>query len=348
MPGYGIPGVAVGPRAARRTGVALTTVAAVLTAGWFTMPRNGDGHTLSVTLLTEHIGTGVETGNDVRVDGIRIGTIAHIEPAGQGRQRISLALDRAQSGGLTDALSVDYAPGNLFGVSEIELRAGVGGTALADGSVVDLTGPAATRATDATISTLLGATGRLATEVLTPQLISVLNTIARDTRMFTPILQALVVSVQSIADTQRLPSSYLLQQYGQTLQGLPLTIDGLLRLLNAPFTNEYFQQDAHIGKFNAGIGLLKDDIINALNAVLTTSRTHLAEYPGLFGPLLHAVAGTVPDPQRSGAELTQLLQRLGSAMPDTPDGPVLRVQVDVGAFPVLAAMPAITPPGGER
>src|SRR5690606_5983942 len=115
------------------------------------------------------VGTGVEPGTEVRLDGVRVGTVDTIEIAGVGRQRITVALNGSHLFGLSDAVTLDYAPGNLFGISAVELHAGAGGTVLTDGAVVDLTG-AAERVHDATLSALLTATGALTEEVLTPKL----------------------------------------------------------------------------------------------------------------------------------------------------------------------------------
>lgn len=337
MPAFGLPGVSTTPPRARLTGVVAATVAALAVAGWQLAPSRPDPNDIAITLFTEKVGTGIESGSDVRFDGVRIGSVESIAAAGTGRQRIELRVDKTQIAGLTDALSIDYAPGNLFGISEIELRGGQGGTQLGNAAVVDLTGDGGRRTRDATMSALLGSLGQLTNDVVTPELISVLHKIAEDTRAFTPLIQSIVTTVQSIADTQRLPSSYLLRQYGATLAGLPPTTRGLLDLLNAPFSNEYLRQDGKIAKFDANVNMIKDPLIDAVTRTLVAGRTHYNGYIDILAPLLTALAGTVPDPNGSTAELRLLLQRLGAAMPDTPDGPVLNLAVDLRGVPVLAA-----------
>jgi ABC-type transporter Mla subunit MlaD len=94
----------------------VATVALVL-AAWQLVPALGHSDTLSVTLLTDRVGAGIQAGDAVRLDGVKVGSIDSIDTDDSVRQRISLRLDRGELTGVTDALNVDYAPGNLFGVS---------------------------------------------------------------------------------------------------------------------------------------------------------------------------------------------------------------------------------------
>lgn len=353
MPTYGIPGVAIGPRGVRLWGFGSILVVVLVLLTWKLVPARTNPDDIAITLVTEQIGEGVENGVDVRLDGVKVGAVASIQPEGQGRQRIGLRLDKSQLFGLTDALSVDYAPGNLFGISELELSPGQGGTVLAADSVVDLTGANAGRAYDATISTLLRTTGQFTTDVLTPRFTSVVAKIAHDTKAFTPLLQAILVTVQSIADTQRLPSSMLLDQYGKTLAGLPSTVDGALRLLYTAYTNEYMKTDANRAKFDANTHMLIYDFVPALTETLGAARD-LSGLTDMLAPMLDLVTRSISTPQRSGHDLAVLLDRLSSAFHDTPNGPVLNVDVVLRgvpglAVPLLNGLPATVPaPGGGR
>lgn len=334
MPAYGLPGVATDARLSRRIGIIVVTVAALVLTGWRMLPSRDDG-TLSVAVLTDKVGTGLKTGNDVRLDGVAVGRVEAIEPSGQ-RQRITLTLHRDQLFGLTDAFGVDYVPGNLFGVAEIALERGSGGATLADGAVVDLTGARADQVRDATISTLLRSVGTFSNEVLTPDLISILDRISSGTSAFTPLVEAIVATVRAVADTQRLPSSFLLGQYGATLAGLPSTTHGLLGLLSTAYDAEYLRSPENLAKFDASTQMIVTEFIPALANVLSTAETHFADTVNTLVPVLSMLSHTVSDPARSSAELGELLRRLGVAMPDTGNGPVLNLAVDLRGVPGLA------------
>ncbi|MFB7718260.1 MlaD family protein [Nocardia sp. NPDC056100] len=324
------------PWCVRLVGAITAAAAAAAVIGWHFAPQRTSPDRVTVQLLTESVGNGIESGSDVRLDGVRVGSVAAIATAGTGRQSIHIELDRTQITGLTDALGVDYAPGNLFGVSEIELRPGSGGAPLRDRTVVDLTGDRAVRARDATISTLLRSLGQLTNDVVTPQMISVLHRIASDTRAFTPLFQAIVTTAQSVADTQRLPSSYLLRQYGSTLAGVPPTVQGVLDVLNAPYSDPYLRQPDKLAKFDASVSMVANNLIGALTGALDTGNAYYAGCAGVFVPLLSALAGTVPDPDATSDRLTELLRRVGAAMPETPDGPMVNITVDLRGVPALA------------
>ncbi|WP_067707083.1 MlaD family protein [Nocardia yamanashiensis] len=334
MPAYGLPGVATDARRSRRIGVVVVTVAALVLTGWHVLPARDDG-ALSVAVLTDQVGTGLKTGNDVRLDGVTVGRVEAIEPSGR-RQRITLRLRRDQLFGLTDAFGLDYVPGNLFGVAEIALERASGGALLADGAVIDLTGSRAGQVRDATISTLLRSVGTFSNEVLTPDLISILDRISSGTSAFTPLIEGIVAMVRAVADTQRLPSSFLLGQYGATLAGLPSTTHGLLGLLSSAYDAEYLRSPENLARFDASTQMIVTELIPALANVLSTAETHLAESASTLVPVLSMLSHTVPDPARSGAELGELLRRLGAAMPDSGAGPVLNLAVDLRGVPALA------------
>ncbi|PKV82010.1 MlaD family protein [Nocardia fluminea] len=336
MPAYGMPGVAISPRVARSTGLAMAATAAVVALVWQFTPTGTNPATMPVTVLTEHVGSGIQKGTDVRYDGVRIGKVEEIERLADGGQRLRLNLEKSHSAGLTDTLSMNYAPGNLFGISEVVLKSGSGGTPLERAGAVDLTGANAGRAVDATITALLNSLGELTNDVLTPELTGLLNRLASDTRAFAPLIQTIVTISQAVADTQRLPTPYLLTQYGNTLQGVPHTVSGLLDVLNAPFSNAYFAQPGKVEKYNANVNMIKDDALQAIVKALVSSRTYFSEYTGMLTPLLSAMAATVPRPEQSNAELSELLRRLNAAFADTPQGPTLQVAVALRATPGLA------------
>jgi hypothetical protein len=348
--------VAITPHRSRILGGVAVATAVVITAAWQLMPPVGDDD-IAVTLLTDRVGTGIQAGDAVRSDGVRVGSIDSIDSDDSVRQRISLRLDPHELSGLTDALGVDYAPDNMFGVSELTLRSGPGGRAISDNTVIDLSGANAGRVHDATISTLLQSVGQLTNDVLTPQLTTVLSEIVRDTRAFTPLLETIVVTVQNVADIQRLPSSYLLAQYGSLVTGLPPTMRGLLDLLQTPFTNPYLAQPGKIDKFVANIDMIQGPLLSSVTALLNTAGTYYSGYTDMTTPLVQAMASTVPTPQRSTDEVRLLLERIGRAMPDSGDGPVLNLDVDLRGVPALAGplsalvaqtVPAATPEGGAR
>lgn len=347
MPTYGLPGVAVGLRGARATGIVALTVVVVLAVGWRLAPTGTDPNRLTVELLTDHIGTGIDSGSDVRLDGVKVGAVGSTGVADGGWQSIELELDQSQILGLTDTLSVDFAPGNLFGVSEIQLHPASGGETVVDGSVIDLTGDARDRVDDATISTVLSSLGEFTTGVLTPQLTEVLRRIDIGATAFTPLFQAIIDMIRVVADTQHHPAPFLLREYGSALAGLPWTVDGGIQMLYTAYDSEYMKSADNRTKFDATSSMLKDDLIPALVPVLTTAQPHFNGLTDQIAPILDVIASTVPSPQSTGRDLGVLLTQLDSKFHDTPHGPVVDFSVDLRGIPALSgplqgALPAGT------
>ncbi|WP_225728038.1 MULTISPECIES: MlaD family protein [unclassified Nocardia] len=329
MPIYGMPGVSMGRNGSRAVGAFVVVVAVVAVVG-ARVHTGGPGDThLHVQLRTEQIGEGIVTGTKVRMDGVTIGQITDIQPVAQGRQLITLDLDRRETGSLTDAFTVDYAPENLFGISALTLRRAEGGAALRDNSVIDLAG----RVNDVTMGNLLRTLAGTTTDVLTTKLTDLITRFNSDLQAFTPLLQAIVMLSRNIADTQRFPSPYLLDQYSSFFGGLGDFASATFKLFNSVLNIEILKDDRP--RYDATINMVVDGGFPAFGHVGDVAHTHLQGYAELFTPLIGAIAATVPTPGRSRTDVQELIDRLDRMFTNGPDGPALNVTVALRAIPGL-------------
>lgn len=331
-----MPGVAVDKRRSLLVGaVALALVAAVVIASMLYRGLRDDD-SLHIALHTEQIGDGVLTGTFVRVDGVQVGKVDEIAPVAGGTQRISLRLDRSQLHGIDDSLRVDYAPANLFGISEIELRPGSGGAPLRAGSTIELIGQRSGAVYDATMGGLLRGLSQTGNALLTPQMATVISQVAGDVHGFTPLVQALISVAQTITDNQTMPSSELVGRLGPAFDGggrfAGATIQVLDLIRNIPRLQD--NRDS----YDAGTAALTDSVLPALAGFGDRAGSELSGSTDAVAPVLAVLAQMVPRPQRSGADLTELLRRLRAGLHDTPDGPVLDTEIDVRGVPVLAPL----------
>ena len=326
MPKYGMPGVAAGPRSARRVGVLVVAVLTVVTlAGYgYRSITSDDG--LRVALRTEQIGDGVVAGTLVRVDGVQVGEVTDIAPAGRGTQRIGLSLDENRLHGIDDSLVVDYAPANLFGISEIELRPGGGGTPLRSGAVVDLTGRRAADVYDATMGALLRSMSQTSGTVFTADMARVISQAAADVKAFTPLAEALITAGRVIAEHQSMPANELVGQLGPAFEGGGRFAGATIEVLDQIVDIDVLRTNR--ADFDAGVKALTGDILPALTATMN-SASQLSGYTDMLAPTLNLLALAVPDPQQSAADLRTLLTRLGVAFKEGTDGPVLDLEVEV-------------------
>ena len=347
MPKHGLPGVSTDRRSSIVVGVVAVAVVVALAITWLVVDRVRGDDRMQVTLRTEQIGDGIVEGTLVRLDGVAVGEIEKIESSGAGQQLITLRLNESQLFGVTETLDVDYAPANLFGISEIELRRGQGGTALRNNDVVDLTGKDADRVQDVTMGNLLRAVTRTATDVLTPELTETLTTLAGDLEAFTPILEAIVTTGRNIADTQRYAASFLLGQFGSALSGAAPMVGGTVQLLDTLANLEILQTDR--AKFDNVLQISIHQLFPGMSDLLFTAEDYFAGYANMLPPALDAAARMVPTSQLSSAQLRELLDRLDRSFTDTPDGPMLDLAVTLRGVPGLS-VPLLGPalPGGER
>lgn len=326
MPKYGMPGVAAGPRSARRVGVLVVAVLAVVTlAGYgYRVVTSDDG--LRIALRTEQIGDGVVAGTLVRVDGVQVGSVTDIAPAGRGTQQIGLSLDANRLHGIDDSMQVDYAPANLFGISEIELRPGAGGAPLRSGTVVDLTGRRAAEVYDATMGALLRSMSQTSGTVFTADMARVISQAAADVKAFTPLAEALITAGRVIAEHQSMPANELVGRLGPAFDGGGQFAGATIEVLDQIVDIDVLRTNRD--DFDAGVEALTGEILPAL-AETMNSASQLSGYTDMLAPTLNLLALAVPDPQQSAADLRTLLTRLGVAFKEGPDGPVLDLEVEL-------------------
>ncbi|WP_433662070.1 MlaD family protein [Nocardia sp. CA-128927] len=336
MPKYGMPGVAVDKQRTRLIGVvAFGVLVAVLVAAVLYREFRSDSG-LQITLHTEQIGDGVLAGTPVRVDGVQVGTVAAIAPDDRGTQRVTLRLNRSQLHGFDDSMRVDYAPANLFGISEIALRRGSGGSALRDDSVIDLTGSHTAAVFDATMGSMLRSLSQSGDSVLTPQMATAISQVSHDMKAFTPLAQSIIQVAQIVTDNQRMPPSELAGRLGPAFYGagdFSSANELMVYILrNTP------RLQSNRESFDAGVRMHTDTLLPGIGHLGDALGGDLSGVTDMLVPVLTLLTRMVPQPQQSGADLTELLRRLRSAMPDTPNGPVLNTEIDVSGIPVLAPL----------
>ncbi|MDJ0392669.1 mammalian cell entry protein [Rhodococcus sp. G-MC3] len=332
MPTYGLPGATATRHSAIVVG-ALTLVACVVLVFAVRSVNNArQPDPLQIQLRTSQIGDGIAPGVGVRLNGVHIGTVAAVDAKLGGTQLLTLALDRTQVAGLTDSFHVDYAPSNLFGISEVVLKEEAEGYPLVNGALVDLTKSARVR--DVTMGNLLRSLSDTTLTVITPELTDTLNQFASSLDSFTPLLEAMVSVSTAIADTQRYPSSFLIQQYGAFFVGVGGFTDGMIKLVDRIYNIDAVRNDRE--RFDTGVSLVIDDLFPGISGLLNTADSYLGGYADTFAVLVGQVAQTVPEPGQSHADLSALLDRLDRSFRPTIDGPAIGLDILLRETPVLA------------
>ncbi|MEV0337279.1 MlaD family protein [Nocardia sp. NPDC050717] len=334
MPNYGMPGVAADRRTSRLTGAIILGIIAVVVLGTVAYRNLKTEEGLRIALHTEHLGDGISAGSQVRIDGVTVGEVAEVSPGERGTQQISLLLDADRLHGIDDSLAVDYAPTNLFGIAEIELRRGTGGNPLRAGAVLDLTGANSDRVYDATMSAILRSLSQVGMTVTSPQMATVVSQLAADFKAFTPLVQALITVAKTIADNQDVAPSELFGKLGPAFDGGGQFAGATMQVIDRLSEIKVTQVDKE--RYDIGVGVIGGAILPALTTTLTTAGGHFAETTDMLAPMLYALAQMSPNPRQTGADLQALLNNLRGAMPDGPNGPVLNLDVELSGVPAIA------------
>ncbi|WP_405494546.1 MlaD family protein [Nocardia sp. NBC_00511] len=350
MPAYAMPGVATSPRRARITGVVMVLLVLASLVAWRGTEAARQPHLLRIDLRTSRIGDGIKAGAPVSLHGVRVGSVTGITSLATGRQLVSLALDPAELFGLTDSFDIDYAPANLFGISEVALKGRGGGAPLRDGSIVELTG--AGRVTDVTMGNLLRSVSAGTTRVLTPELTELLTHAGADMAAFTPLLRAMVTVAEAVADTQHYPSAFLIDQYASFIDGVGKFADGTVRLVHETYNMQVFRTDR--ARFDIGVSLVVDRLFPGIAALGLSAKQSLQGYTDSAAVLVDQLARMVPDPALVTADFTELLDRLDRSFRDGPNGPALALDVTLRGVPGVAVpllggrpLPGTTSEGGR-
>lgn len=316
----------------------------VLMGRWVVEARQPER--MHIDLRTNAIGGGIAAGAAVRLNGVDVGRVAEVDATPGGTQQITLALDKSQVAGLTDSLRVDIAPSNLFGISDVILREERGGTLLAEGADIDLTGNG--RMNDVTMGNLLRSLSDTTLTVLTPELTKTLNQFATSLDAFTPLFEVMVDVSTAVADTQRYPASFLIEQYGSFLDGAGKFSDGFVKLIDTIYKIPVLRNNRE--HFDVGVALVVDRLFPDLSRLLGVANNHVGDYASDLSFLLGQVAQSVPDPVQAHGDLHELLNRLESTFRPTPGGPVVGLDVVLRgvpgvAVPLLGAVPNSTAGG---
>ncbi|GAA5057856.1 MlaD family protein [Nocardia callitridis] len=339
--------MAANKNSARGVGAAIVAVVAVVAVGATVYQNVRPEEGMPVTLHTQQVGDGVVSGTEVRLDGVQVGEVTDVVPDTPGTQRISLRLDKSRLFDIDDSLHIDYSPANFFGISELELRRGEGGSPLRPDALIELTGRDAERVYDATLGAILRSLSQVGDNILTPDTLAVLNRFSTDLPEFTPLLESIIVASRTVVEKQTINPSLMLGQFGSALDGGADIIDSTVKVIDLIYRNKALRESRD--KVDSGIDMVTDRLLPNLEQTLNVAGTHFAGFTDMLAPVLAMLAGTVPTPEQSSADLRAMVEHFESAFADTPDGKQLNASVELRGIPVLADMLPFPPAdGGPR
>lgn len=310
---------------------------------------------LAVVMDLPYVGQGVSAGTPLMMHGVTVGRVATISIQSNGSVRLDTDLESAPAEGLTTALTVDFRPANYFGVTGINLIPGAGGQPLRDGIQIGVVPQG-----NFTLQALLSRLGEITGDVVTPQLIGVINRATRITDGLNPFIESMLIVANSVAKTQTVSTEQLLRNTAGISAAFPPFVDDAtsagygfnqrsgyvlfnvsgqdslpgqdeIPIPGRPVSDEFWQRrvigtlDVMAGSFFGALGKLLSshtgDLLPAVNLVQTVSDT----VPGLVPPI--GFADTM-------VELRTRFEKLYSG---SPEQRALQVHIVLDQLPGLQA-----------
>ncbi|MFV8166168.1 mammalian cell entry protein [Mycobacterium sp. 134] len=179
--------------------------------------------TISVAIDTPYVGQGVDNGTSVILHGLKVGEVSEISKLPDSRVRVDVELQSGPTKGLTDAVGIDFRPANYFGVTGVNLIPADHGEVLSNGASISVTPTG-----NFTLQTLLYRLGELSHDVITPQLISVVDRATRYTDALNPLFETMILVSTAVTDVQTVSTEQLLRNTAAISVGLPPFLDGAI------------------------------------------------------------------------------------------------------------------------
>lgn len=203
--------------------VSVLLVVALMYAFVINAPGRPVADAISVAIETPYVGQGVDSGTAVILHGVKVGEVKGVSKLGVGRVRVEVELQSDPTRGLTDAVGIDFRPANYFGVTGINLTPVDHGQSLRNGASISVT-PSG----NFTLQTLLYRLGELSHDVVTPQLISVMDRATRYTDALNPLFETMIRVSTTVTDVQKVSTEQLLRNAAAISVGLPSFMDSAI------------------------------------------------------------------------------------------------------------------------
>lgn len=304
---------------------------------------------ITVRMHADSVAGGINPGSTVVLNGAEIGTVQSITAQGPEQFTLALAVDKQYADRpdvFTDAMTVTYAPKNLFGIAAVVLTTGEGGKPLRAGSDFYPDSPV-----DSTLTVLLRNLSDLQSEAFAPYMSDILASAGNAVDGLVPVLGTVGEIAARLASTAPLPPSSTLPQLAATVATLPDVVRGALPGVDALLAWTGPDKPGYVDRQDTATAYLSEATLPQLGRVLGEQELGaLMPLVPTLTEILDRVRATFPDARRNGLEIAQLIAQVRRALPNGPDGrPVLNVDVVLAGVPgVSAALGVGGPQRGAR
>lgn len=297
---------------------------------------------ISIAIDTPYIGQGVGAGTAMVMHGVKIGDVTAVHSLPTGGVRLDADLQRGPAAGLTDAMNFDFQPINYFGVTGINLVAGVGGHALRDGIRIDKmpTG-------NFTLQALLSRFGSLAHAALTPRLIEMVDRATRYTDALDPLIETVLIAANALATVQTVPTAQFLANATGLSAVLPAFTDVATDVTDRlDHTGvDTMTEDFYRNRLMKSDDLATYALFDRFGALEGKHMTELLPFIEVTKAMTDIVPGLIR-PESIEREIIELRTRLEKMYGGSPEQRALQVRIVLDSLPGVAGPLAAM--GGPR
>ncbi|MEJ9080264.1 MlaD family protein [Gordonia malaquae] len=302
-----------------------------------------------LTLVTDRVGDGLAVGADVKYRGYRIGTVDSIDVESDGGQRVDLAIDPGQFGGVTvDVVPAYFAP-NMFAGTGVELvPTGHDPRPVYDGQEIRVDGGSTSLGT---LTSVLGRAGRLTATLGDPEVYRAVDTLLRYSAPGIHAIGDVMPLLRQIMADQRMTITEAMSDLTAKLDAIGPAVLPALRVVDGALDHtEYLDQPNGLRDVRDAVDGLSKRLVVPLGNILGRNQKPLLALINLgldLGVPVVMSLGTIP---QAYAKLTSLIRATGDAFVVQDDSKV-RLLVDVlleKAPQIATPLLSTTPRGGRR
>lgn len=301
----------------------------------------------TVTLVSNKVGDGLQSGTDVRFRGLRIGKVVTVGIANDGQQRVVLNIEPAQASALTTDIVPVYTASSIFTSTDIEFVPG------ADGAQTLRNNQTLHVRTDASLGTLtnvLGRAGKLTSTLGDPAVYSALQGFSQNADPYVNLLKEFLPIAADMTKAQTMPVATLLSDMAEIIQAIrPIVIPAFSVIDMSLSTTAYMADPVKLKFTTDAVHGLSKNIVLSLGGMISKNNESLTQVIRLALDLATPTVLSLASIPRAYDRLTTLLKGTSDAFTPGADGRMrLNVELLMATAPQVVAPALVSTEVGRR
>lgn len=300
-----------------------------------------------LTLTSDRVGDGLQSGTDVRYRGLRIGKVDDVLVRPDGKQYVRLDLDPAQAHALTTDVVPVYTASSMFTSTDIEFVPGASrGLALKSGQTLGVR----TDMSFGTLTSVLNRAGKLTGTLGDPEVVNALLKLTNDSDPYIRLLKETFPIAASMSRDQKIPLTKFLTDTSDFVEAIRPVISPIVGIINKALdTSGYVDDPERLRTTNDAILKLSKLVVLPIGNMLADNNDALAKVITLALDLATPLVVSIASLPRAYDQLTAALRGTSDAFSKGTDGRTrLNVELILSHAPQVAVPALIGKEVGAR